>query len=722
MLDYIVPIITAAIMAHNFTSSTPELTSVPDATYKDSYTVEVNGKENSRVFLNGIEVATLKSDGKVYIDLNTSGAYGTTKDFQISLKNKNNQETQALIFSIDKVQAQISRLKAIKLLRQASFTSHETQIEEVMIRGEDAWIDKQLATVGDLDVIDDKKFGYLESMTRFLHKSDPATYPESLFADPYSAFPETPDGLRLKVFNRSIWWQKALHNEDQLRQRVAYALSQILVVGQEGSGHLGFRGEAAAHYYDILVEHAFGNYGELLKDISMNATMADYLTFIASSKENNETGIAPDENYARELMQLFSVGLYELNDDGTRELGADKFPIPTYTQDDVSEMARVFTGWALSSNHYEITKNTKYDNIQNYMHSFILPIRSFNDGEFHDDGEKTVLGETIEAGLTPEGDIDRAIEILMANKNIGPHVCRELINRLVTSNPTPEYMSRVVAKFNNNGNGVKGDLKATIKAILIDDEARLASSSVYYGKVDEYMLLTTHYLSSLNVKPYPIIHYLDTEMEDTYWFTPETLYYHQVPLGASSVFNFYSPEYVPNDISFTKDGLVAPEFEQRTSDELMSFENFLSFILRQNKYEYKYIDTLDGSEFIDMLTWAQNHKVSHANFQGLYIDTTNFYEEFSMFVDGDKERRFDNLNDSATKTVSEHGKVAIGKLVDYLDNHFTGGTMPKDYKDELTAYLQTSNLHTNRIHFQAQNIVKSAIRAIIMSPSYMVLK
>ncbi len=115
----------------------------------------------------------------------------------------------------------------------------------------------------------------------------------------------------------------------------------------------------------------------------------------------------------------------------------------------------------------------------------------------------------------------------------------------------------------------------------------------------------------------------------------------------------------------------------------MSFENFLSFILRQNKYEYKYIDTLDGSEFIDMLTWAQNHKVSHANFQGLYIDTTNFYEEFSMFVDGDKERRFDNLNDSATKTVSEHGKVAIGKLVDYLDNHFTGGTMPKDYKDEL---------------------------------------
>ena len=717
-------------MAHNFTMSTPELTSTPEATYRDSYSVEVNGKENSRVFLNGVEVATLEYNGKVIIDLNTSGAYGTTKEFQISLKNANNQETQTLEFSIDKVEAKISRQKAIKLLRQASFGSYEAQIDDVMVRGEEAWIDKQLNMIGDLDKLDDKKFGYLESMTRFLHKNDPYTYPKSLFSNPFDAYPETTDSLRLSVFNRSIWWQKAFHNEDQLRQRVAYALSQLVVVSRDGSGHLGFRGEAAAHYYDILVEHSFGNYGDLLLDVSMNATMADYLTFLGSSKENNETGTAPDENYARELMQLFSVGLYELNDDGTKKLDDEDFPIPTYTQDDVSEMARVFTGWALSSNdyrtHYEdgtrikLNRNNSYSDTHNYAHSFILPIRDEFAGEYHDYESKTILGQIISSGLTPKEDIKAAVDILMANDNIGPHVCRELINRLVTSNPTPQYMSDVVSVFNDNGKGEKGDLKATIREILTHSEARNVSLSNTYGKVDEFMLLTTHYLSSLNVKALPLFYYLGTEMKDTYWFTPDTQYYHQVPLKAPSVFNFYSPEYIPNDASFSDIGLVAPEFEIRTNNGLIAFANYISYNLNQDKYKYA-----QNSKFTDIATWAREKKINNGSYGGLYIDTTKIYKKFSMFVDGDEERKFLNLNDNSTansKVISIKGNEAIVNLIDYLDNHFTGGMMTQEYKDELKRHLATSSVGKNYIGVQAMNIVETAIRGIIMSPAYMVIK
>ena len=248
MLDYIVPIL-ASIIIQNFINSTPQLTTTPTETFSDTVSVEVNGKKNSRVFVNGVDVAIIEEDGNVIIDLNTSGADGN-KDFEITLHDNANHISKTLSFSLEKTA--ITRKDAIKLLRQAAFVSDESHIDYIMQNGEEAWIDKQLNTIGDLDETDDK-YGYLESMTRFLHENNPTKYPNSLFTDPFSAYPEDKDSLRLSIFNRSIWWQKAFHNEDQLRQRVAYALSQLLVVGKDGSNHLGFRGEAAAHYYDILV-------------------------------------------------------------------------------------------------------------------------------------------------------------------------------------------------------------------------------------------------------------------------------------------------------------------------------------------------------------------------------------------------------------------------------------------------------------------------------------
>ncbi|RLC28453.1 MAG: hypothetical protein DRH37_09470, partial [Deltaproteobacteria bacterium] len=517
---------------------------------------------------------------------------------------------------------------------------------------------------------------------------------------------------------------------------------QLIVVGLEGSSHLGMRGEGGAHYYDILAKHAFGNYGDLLKEVSVNPIMADYLTYVASSKDNNVTGTAPDENYARELMQLFSVGLYELNDDGTKVLDGNNLPTPIYTQDDVSEMARVFTGWALSSDNYEEKKNTDYHNNQTYQHSYIMEIRDDFASEYHDFESKTVLKKTISAGLTPKEDIDRAIDILMENKNTGPHICRELINRLVTSNPSKKYMKDVVGvfnsgKYNKKGSGRKGDLKVTIEAILTHDEARKTSFNTK-GKVDEFMLLTTHYLSSLNVKPLPEMSYtgtidnLTTVMEDVYWFTPETQYYYQVPLEAPSVFNFYSPEYVPNDASFSNTGLVAPEFEQRTYNGLIAFSNYIYFNLKQDRYIYEYVDTQKSNNpttFTNMTDWVRTdgNKINQTSFSGLYIDTTAIYKKFSMFVDGNESLEFYNLNagteaQGGEKALSENGKEAVVELIEYLDMHFTGGITPQEYKDTLAQHLYTTQSSRNNIMRQASNIVGTAIRAIIMSPSYMVIK
>jgi hypothetical protein len=401
-------------------------------------------------------------------------------------------------------------------------------------------------------------------------------------------------------------------------------------------------------------------------------------------------------------MQLFTVGLYELNNDGTKKLGENGSPIPIYTQDDVSEMARVFTGFSLGG--VVGFRATKYADSHHYAHNWLLPIRvRAEHAKYHDTGTKTVLGQTIAGGLSPEEGIDRAIDILMANNNMAPHVCRSLITRLVTSNPTPDYMTRVVDVFNDNGDGVKGDLKATIRAILTDPEARETSTSTSFGKVDEYNLVATHYMSVLKVKAPTIRKIAGIDFENAYWLTPNTQYYNQMAMNARSVFNFYSPEHVPSDPDFSSGNFVAPEFELRTNNELISFSNWIPFTLKRNSND----------------NWAKE-----GNFHGLVLDLTEIKEYFSMQVDGNTSREFYNLNERKNgfdqRRVGEHGKIAIDKLIDYLDNLLMGGIMPDYDKTQLKEHLLTANVQVK--YGQADNIVSRAIQGIIMSPSYMVLK
>ena len=698
---YLILLVFVLLGCSSDSSSDTSVTDKPEKTFtistdQNSYRVGINGEAGSKIYLNSEEIATMAEHGRGFVDLNTSYSIGTSKEFRITLKNSEGLETGIFIYIIEKKDAKVSRLAAIKLLRQASFTSFEPQIQDIMMNGDIAWIDKQLEIVGDLDDPSDDKYGFLESLTRWMHVDKPAEYPESIFSDPASGFPETKDNTRYTIFSRSLWWEKSLHNEDQLRQRVAYALSQILVAGNG----VNTRGETLSHYYDILVKNAFGNYRDLLKDVTMTPMMSRYLTFLTSSKENNVTGTAPDENYARELMQLFTVGLYEQDEFGIKQRDAYGFRIPIYTQDDVSELARVFTGWTLSSNHYDGDgRNNKYFDDKRYAHSFILPIRSFD--EYHDFGAKIVLGETIVADLTPEQDIDRALDILMQNPNIGPYVCRELINRLVTSNPTPAYMGRVVAAFNST-NGVKGDLKATVRAILTDDEARLASTSASYGKVDEYAVLTTHYLSSINIKPYPNVD-LGDRSKSKYWFKQT----YQTPMHAPSVFNFYSPEYIPNDPSFSDEGLVAPEFEIRTNNTHVAFSNTFYF------YAMRSVTFLSEEDKREMYT------VKSGDLNGLTVDFGEYYHELSSYVDGNYRNLY---KDNKGTEMGARGEVAIEKFIDYVHYRLTGRDISDEDKASIKGHLMSSNYHANYANSQAKNIVKDTIRSIIMLPSYMVIK
>lgn len=362
--------------------------------------------------------------------------------------------------------------------------------------------------------------------------------------------------------------------------------------------------------------------------------------------------------------------------------------------------------------------NTSYGSTSYYVHSFINPIEFT--AQYHDYSAKSVLGQSIPAGLDGEADIDRVIDILMSNPNMAPHVSRHLIMRMVTSNPTPAYIERVASVFNNNGQGVKGDLKATVRAILIDPEARGLNDVTNLGKVEEFIIANTHFLSTFDVKPLPFFTFVsganNIVFKNTYWFNHTLFYYPQAALAAESVFNFYSSEYVPTDSYFANNNLVSPELEIRTNDALMGFSGMFFPLFRHEKYDIKrYGDTIPE--------WTITTNPTSLQFMHFYFDLTNVYEYFEMQVDGDTNGDFINLNSTKLGHKAQMGTVgeeATRKLIDYLDNRMLGGTMPDDYKEVLFSHVKLIALHDKP--GKANAIMRTLIRAITTSSLYMVIK
>ncbi len=370
-------------------------------------------------------------------------------------------------------------------------------------------------------------------------------------------------------FNPTVWRQ-AISGQDLLRQRIGLALLDFLVVGIDGL-NTSWRAFAAAAYFDLLLDGAFGNFRDLLEKISLNAGMGIYLTFLNNRKANTATGSQPDENYARELMQLFTLGLYKLNADGTQQTSAGK-PIETYASDDVSGLARVFTGFVLDSND-----NTTPDRLRRPL------VQKASD---HELGVKTFLGTTIPANTDGVMSLKIALDTIFAHPNMPPFVSKQLIQRLVTSNPTTGYVGRVSAIFANNGSGVRGDMKAVIRAILLDDEARSDAgiTNPSFGKLREPVVRLTNWARAFGV----------TSASDLWAFgdTSSTANRLGQSIGHSpSVFNYFRPGYAPPNTSITSSGLVAPEFQITSEPSVIAYVNYMQSLIQSGAGDAKAVYT-----------------------------------------------------------------------------------------------------------------------------------
>ena len=358
------------------------------------------------------------------------------------------------------------------------------------------------------------------------------------------------------LFFTDNWWHFAVNGDDQLRQRVAYALSQIFVVSLlQDSEFDKFRG--FANYQDMLARNAFGNFRDLLQDVTLSPIMGDYLSMRRNEKPDPVFNIRPDENYARELLQLFSIGLHQLNLDGTLQTDPSGNLIPTYDQTVIEGFAHVFTGW-----NYGDSVALRSDFIS--IDSEIMPMRAFEN--FHDTGVKLLLdGQTLPAGQTALLDLNQALDVVFNHPNVAPFISKQLIQRLVTSNPSPDYVARVATQFNDNGQGVRGDLKAVVRAILLDEEALngASNSSLEFGKLKEPILRVTNLFRAFNAQG------ADGKLRFA-----DLGSFEQFPYYSRSVFNFYRPDYSPPG-EFNNAGLVGPELQILTESTITQTTNRL---------------------------------------------------------------------------------------------------------------------------------------------------
>lgn len=487
----------------------------------------------------------------VYEDFVGAGhSEGINISVSSSLHHPQQDQPAAGSSSVNGIGLESRQMEAARFLAQAGFGGRPHEINALAASLDfESWIDHQ-----------------------FLVK------PTSMYAENRSAYQTAKNlkGLTDDVSNYNnttkhfhyAWWQSVMTNPDQLRQRVAMALSEIIVLSTNGP--VNNHGENYSSFYDVLLKNSFGNYKDLLYEVTMHPAMGVYLTYLRNPKTDTSSNTFPDENYAREVMQLFSIGLYELNQDGSTVLDVDGNPIPTYTNDDIIELSKVFTGLGaggLNQNAINNGRDLKFSTHQNDM-DYTIPMSMYEND--HEPGEKHLLnGYSIPGGLSGIQDVDLAIGHLFDHPNVGPFICRKLIQNMVKSNPSPAYIQDVSAAFNDNGEGIRGDMKAVIKTILLHEEARdcLWQTESTNGKLLSPKIRYTSFARAMRLDAPNNLHY--TEGRD---FFEDT--FHRV-LSSPSVFNFYSPDHIPNG-PLNDLELVAPEFEIYNSVTSIGYLNHVN--------------------------------------------------------------------------------------------------------------------------------------------------
>jgi uncharacterized protein (DUF1800 family) len=376
-------------------------------------------------------------------------------------------------------------------------------------------------------------------------------------------------------------WSQLFTSTDGMRKRMLLALSEFFVASLE-SAEFTWRSHGYAQYWDILGGNAFGNFRKLLEDVTLSPAMGYYLNTKGNQKENPTTGSVPDENYAREVMQLFTIGLYQLNADGTEKVGGDGKKIETYVQSDVTNLARVFTGYDFDLSDGEKVQVLRQDGSPE---TYTVNGRAFTqkpmtlNASRHSALEAKFLGTTIAAGTAGGPALKSALDTLFNHPNVGPFFGKQMIQRLVTSNPSPAYVARVAAAFNNNGAGVRGDLKAVWTAILLDDEARSprAASETSFGKLREPMLRFIQWGCSFGLAS-------QGDSWKQFNISNNTFGLSQSPLRSPSVFNYFRPGFVPPSTALAATQTPAPEFQLVNETTVGGYLNFMQNVMRYGLY------------------------------------------------------------------------------------------------------------------------------------------
>lgn len=469
---------------------------------------------------------------------------------------------------------------ASRFLSQATLGPTFQEIGNLQNQGIEAWLDAQLALPRQFNLTQ-----YVRGLHQYafdsLHAANPGEYStlDDVFVDDW-------------VFDVA-WFQANMTAADRLRWRVSLALSEIFVTSRISA--FDNNPYALASYYDMLNNNAFGNYRSLIDSISYHPAMAVYLTYMNNHATDTlatypgsptKKQVFPDENYAREIMQLFSIGLYKLNNNGTEMRDAGNHLIPTYNNNDIAGLAKVFTGLSWSHSRYlgdnnnvndlSYTKRLKFfpmDSSDKYIRSWITNPANWRIVYGHEPGTKSFLGQTIPSRPVQQGeeDIQDALNIIFNHPNVGPFIARRLIQHLVTSNPSPEFIDRVATVFNNNGQSIRGDLKAVVRAILLDPEARDCCAE---KETNVYGHLRSPFLRYMNIVKGLNLHATNGVYRNVMYDLYDRI--EQKPLNSPSVFNFYQPGYVP-DGPVQAAGKVAPEFQTLNS---LSFANYMNAVHR----------------------------------------------------------------------------------------------------------------------------------------------
>ncbi len=541
-----------------------------------------------------------------------------------------------------------SDAEAARFLAQASFGATDASVAAVRAGTFGQWIDAQMAVPAT-------------------HHLDYVTVRRAEF--------EARDGN--DGFQRpreEAFWQAALTAPDQLRQRMAFALSQIMVISQIGSldgAHIG-----TTMFYDQLVDGAFGNFRDLLETVTLSPMMGQYLSMIRNRKPDPETGSEPDENYAREVMQLFTIGLTNLHTDGSIRLSTDGVPIPTYTQDDIVGLAHVFTGWGP---HYDDDDPPLWNNgnVADRNGWFLYgrdeerPMTFYP--EFGDQQDRTIVGGTNVAGTASGPDrMQTALDTLFNHPNVGPFIARHLIQKFVTSNPSPGYIHRVARVFNADSGGVRGNLGETLRAVLLDPEARNGAerTSISFGKGAEPVLRFARLLRATGALPPRRDEGDGRYFLDLRYNLPE-----QSVLQSPSVFNFFLPGYsAPGPVSET--GLVSPEYQILTDTSVINQANLMAGYLSY----------------------------------GLYTPERDL-EGDNLFIPVDWTKMVGILN-NPDRTIAE----AQGDLVDYLDDRLLFGAMSLDLRAAILSAFAAMPSWIGQDYDGQRRRAETAVYLVMTSP------